>query len=76
MAALGYCLRWIRFLFPPVVTGTFVVLIGLTLVPVGFAYVGGGFGAEDFGATAGNLFFQGNAKGEFAAYAADSGEKL
>jgi len=51
MAAVGYCLRWIRFLFPPVVTGTFVILIGLTLMPVGFAYIGGGFGAEDFGAT-------------------------
>ena len=50
MAAVGYCLRWIRFLFPPVVTGTFVILIGLTLMPVGFAYVGGGFGVEDFGA--------------------------
>ena len=49
------CLRWIRFLFPPVVTGTFVVLIGIILLPVGFAYVGGGFGASDFGAS-GHLF--------------------
>lgn len=51
MATVGLCLRWIRFLFPPVVTGTFVVMIGVILLPVGFAYAGGGFGAEDFGAT-------------------------
>jgi xanthine permease len=50
MAAVGLCLRWIRFLFPPVVTGTFVVMIGIILLPVGFTYVGGGFGATDFGA--------------------------
>jgi xanthine permease len=50
MAAVGLCLRWIRFLFPPVVTGTFVVMIGVILLPVGFAYAGGGFGAADFGA--------------------------
>ncbi len=51
MAAIGLCLRWIRFLFPTVVTGTFVVMIGIILLPVGFTYVGGGFGAADFGAT-------------------------
>jgi NCS2 family nucleobase:cation symporter-2 len=51
MAAVGLCLRWIKFLFPPVVTGTFVVMIGVILLPVGFAYAGGGFGAADFGAT-------------------------
>lgn len=50
MAVVGLCLRWIRFLFPTVVTGTFVVMIGIILLPVGFTYVGGGFGAEDFGA--------------------------
>ena len=49
MAALGLGLRWIRFLFPPVVTGTFVIMIGIILMPVGFAYAGGGFGASDFG---------------------------
>ena len=51
LAAVGLCLRWIRFLFPPVVTGTFIVLIGIILLPVGFTYVGGGFGASDFGAS-------------------------
>ena len=50
MFAVGFFLRYIRFLFPPVVTGTFVVMIGVILLPVGFAYVGGGFGAADFGA--------------------------
>ncbi|MBL4682681.1 MAG: purine permease [Pseudomonadales bacterium] len=49
MALLGLGLRWIRFLFPPVVTGTFVLMIGIILMPVGFAYAGGGFGAENFG---------------------------
>ena len=51
MALVGLCLRWVRFLFPAVVTGTFVIMIGVLLLPVGFAYAGGGFGAEDFGAT-------------------------
>jgi xanthine permease len=51
MALVGLFIRYVRFLFPPVVTGTFVLLIGIILLPVGFAYVGGGFGAEDFGAT-------------------------
>jgi NCS2 family nucleobase:cation symporter-2 len=50
MFLVGLCLRWVRFLFPPVVTGTFVLMIGIILLPVGFAYVGGGFGASDFGA--------------------------
>ena len=50
MTIVGLCLRWVRFLFPPVVTGTFVVMIGVILLPVGFAYAGGGFGAADFGA--------------------------
>ncbi|WP_211103977.1 uracil-xanthine permease family protein [Skermanella pratensis] len=50
MAGAGLYIRRINFLFPPVVTGTFVVMIGMILLPVGFAYVGGGFGAADFGA--------------------------
>jgi len=49
MAGVGLWLRYIKFLFPPVVTGTFVVMIGVILLPVGFAYAGGGFGAPDFG---------------------------
>ena len=50
MAGVGLALRWVRFLFPPVVTGTFVIMIGIILLPVGFTYVGGGVGAGDFGA--------------------------
>ncbi|WP_156181408.1 uracil-xanthine permease family protein [Halomonas sp. PR-M31] len=51
MALVGLFLPWFRFLFPPVVTGTFVIMLGVLLMPVGFAYVGGGFGSPDFGAT-------------------------
>ncbi|TDX32195.1 NCS2 family nucleobase:cation symporter-2 [Modicisalibacter xianhensis] len=50
MALVGLFLPYVRFLFPPVVTGAFVIMIGALLMPVGFAYVGGGFGAPDFGA--------------------------
>lgn len=50
MAVVGLLLPWVRFLFPPVVTGTFVIMIGMLLMPVAFAYIGGGFGASDFGA--------------------------
>ncbi|WP_355660860.1 uracil-xanthine permease family protein [Halomonas salifodinae] len=51
IALVGAFLPWVRFLFPPVVTGTFVLMIGILLLPVGFAYAGGGFGATDFGAS-------------------------
>lgn len=51
MALVGLFLPIFRFLFPPVVTGTFVVMLGVLLMPVGLAYWGGGFGAADFGAT-------------------------
>ncbi|NIV18746.1 MAG: purine permease [Woeseiaceae bacterium] len=50
MALVGVALRRVRFLFPPVVTGTFVIMIGIILLPVGLGYVGGGAGAADFGA--------------------------
>ncbi|MFJ2046956.1 nucleobase:cation symporter-2 family protein [Paenibacillus taichungensis] len=36
-------------LFPPVVTGSVVTIIGLTLIPVAFNDLGGSQGAEDFG---------------------------
>ncbi|OPG97032.1 xanthine permease [Chryseobacterium mucoviscidosis] len=36
-------------LFPPVVTGSVVTIIGLTLIPVAFNDLGGGQGSEDFG---------------------------
>lgn len=35
--------------FPPVVTGTVVTLIGLTLLPVSMDWAAGGFGAADYG---------------------------
>ncbi|MGN1402490.1 MAG: nucleobase:cation symporter-2 family protein [Bacillus sp. (in: firmicutes)] len=38
----------VRF-FPPVVTGSVVTIIGITLIPVAINNLGGGAGAEDFG---------------------------
>ncbi|WP_151701116.1 nucleobase:cation symporter-2 family protein [Psychrobacillus glaciei] len=35
--------------FPPVVTGSVVTIIGVTLIPVAITNMGGGQGAEDFG---------------------------
>ncbi len=35
--------------FPPIVTGTVVMLIGLTLMPVTMDWAAGGFGAADYG---------------------------
>lgn len=40
--------KLIRF-FPPVVTGSVVTIIGLTLIPVAFTDLGGGQGSADFG---------------------------
>ena len=45
----GGCIKWIRFLFPPVITGLFILLIGIQLLPLGFTLAAGGTGAEDFG---------------------------
>lgn len=36
-------------IFPPVVTGSVVTIIGVTLIPVALTDLGGGSGAEDFG---------------------------
>ncbi|MBO0996594.1 purine permease [Bacillus sp. SD075] len=36
-------------LFPPVVTGTVVIIIGLSLVPTGIRNMAGGSGSKDFG---------------------------
>ncbi|CAM3180132.1 nucleobase:cation symporter-2 family protein [Sporolactobacillus spathodeae] len=36
-------------LFPPVVVGTVVMIIGITLIPVAINNLGGGVGAKDFG---------------------------
>jgi len=39
----------LRRLFPPVVTGSVVMLIGISLIRVGMTDIAGGHGAEDFG---------------------------
>jgi len=36
-------------LFPPVVTGSIITVIGITLMRVGINWAGGGFGSKDFG---------------------------
>src|SRR5699024_1666716 len=46
--------KLIRF-FPPIVTGSVVTTIGLTLIPVAINDLAGGQGAEDFGSAV-NLF--------------------
>ena len=46
---LGFFLRPLRKFFPPIVTGTVLLTIGLSLLPVGINYWAGGVGAEDFG---------------------------
>lgn len=47
---LGFFIKPLRKLFPPIVTSLVIVSIGLSLLPVGINYFGGGVGAEDFGA--------------------------
>ena len=47
--ALGFCLKPLRKFFPPVVTGTVVMAIGLSLINVGINFFGGGNNAADFG---------------------------
>lgn len=47
--AIGFSIRRIRWLFPPLVNGVVVMLIGLTLIPVGMDYAAGGVGAADYG---------------------------
>lgn len=52
---LGFFIKPLRKIFPPIVTGTVVISIGLSLIPIGITYFAGGFGASDFG-SASNLF--------------------
>jgi NCS2 family nucleobase:cation symporter-2/xanthine permease XanP len=47
---LSRFIRQTRKIFPPVVTGTVVMLIGLGLMEVGITDFGGGAGAENYGA--------------------------
>ncbi|WP_405381380.1 uracil-xanthine permease family protein [Phascolarctobacterium sp.] len=46
---LGFFLKPLRRFFPPVVTGTVVLSIGLSLIGVGINSFGGGFKTKDFG---------------------------
>ena len=46
---LGFFIKPLRKLFPPVVTGTVVLAIGLSLISVGVNSFAGGSGAADFG---------------------------
>ena len=41
-----------RKLFPPLVTAIVVMLIGLTLIPIGMDYAAGGAGSDDYGSIA------------------------
>jgi xanthine permease len=47
---IGVTLRWIRWLFPPLVSGIVVLAIGVGLLPTGVNLAAGGAGADDFGA--------------------------
>lgn len=47
--ALGFMLKPLRRFFPPVVTGSVVLSIGLSLIAVGVNSFGGGSSANDFG---------------------------
>ena len=46
---LGFFIKPLKKLFPPIVTSLVVVSIGLSLLPVGIKYFGGGAGVSDFG---------------------------
>ena len=45
----GLFVKWIRPLFPPLVTGTVIFTIGLSLYPTAVRYMAGGSGSEWFG---------------------------
>ena len=46
---LSYFIKPLMKLFPPIVTGTVVCLIGLTLIPVSMDWAAGGSGSTDYG---------------------------
>ncbi|MBC9824516.1 uracil-xanthine permease family protein [Carnobacterium inhibens] len=46
---LSYFIKPLMKFFPPVVTGTVISLMGLTLMPVAFDWVAGGVGAANYG---------------------------
>ncbi|WP_304941867.1 uracil-xanthine permease family protein [Vallitalea guaymasensis] len=45
----GIFLKKLSYLFPPIVTGTVILSIGLSLYPVAIKYIAGGAGSPDFG---------------------------
>ncbi|GAB2682665.1 uracil-xanthine permease family protein [Thalassiella azotivora] len=47
--ALGFGLKWLNRLFPPLVSGIVVLVIGIGLLPTGMNLFAGGVGADDFG---------------------------
>lgn len=48
-ALVGLNIRRIRILFPPLITGTVVFAIGLSLYPTAINYMAGGVGSPDYG---------------------------
>ena len=46
---LSYFVKPLLKFFPPVVTGSVISLMGMTLMSVAMGWAGGGFGSEDFG---------------------------
>ncbi|MBM6684297.1 purine permease [Faecalicatena contorta] len=46
---VGFCIRKIRILFPPLVTGTVVFTIGLSLYPTAVNYMAGGTSSDAYG---------------------------
>jgi len=46
---LGFFIKPLKKLFPPVVTSLVIISIGLSLLPVGISYFGGGSSSQDFG---------------------------
>lgn len=52
---MGFFIKPLRRFFPPIVTGTVLVAIGISLLPTGINYFAGGAGAADFGSPQ-NLF--------------------
>ncbi|TMG83361.1 MAG: purine permease [Betaproteobacteria bacterium] len=48
VAAAPFASRLVRY-FPPVVTGTIIAVIGITLLRIGINWAGGGVGAKSFG---------------------------
>lgn len=49
---ISRCIGFARRIFPPIVTGSVVLLIGVSLIQVGFAEMAGGFGSPSFGSPA------------------------